>query len=100
MNSTISPLTVAAWLWQNGETIPGLLTVSEAGISFETPAGHTPLGDSALPIDSIEAALAYKTYLFIPNGLMLHLADGSAIQLTLEKRRQVLTLLRRLKPGI
>lgn len=100
MNSSPSSLTVAAWLWQKSETLPGVLTLSEAGISFKTPAGNAPLGEEILPITSLEAALPYNTYLFIPNGLMLHLTDGSAIQLTLEKRKQVLALLRQLKPGI
>lgn len=100
MMNTSSSLTVAAWLWQNGETVPGLLTVSEAGVSFETPSGLKPLGDDALPLHAIETAVAYNTYLFIRNGLMLYLADGSAVQLTLERRKDVLSLLRLLKPGI
>lgn len=100
MNTSSSPLTVAAWLWQHGETIPGLLTVSESGVTFAAPSGSSPLGEDALPIYAIETALPYNTYLFIRNGLMLYLTDGSAIQLTLERRKAVLALLRRLKPGI
>lgn len=93
-------LTVPARLWQNGEIFPGVFRVSPEGVSFLSPSGSPLLDDGELPLDSLETALPYNTYLFIPNGLTLYLKNGSNVQLTLDRRRDVLTLLRRLRPDL
>lgn len=95
-----STLTVPARLWQNGGILPGAFCVSPAGVSFLSPSGAPLLDGGELPLSALETALPYNTFLLIPNGLTLHLKDGSTIQLTLDRRREVLTLLRRLKPGL
>lgn len=92
-----STLTVPARLWQNGDLFPGVFRISPEGVSFLSPSGSPLLDNGELPLDSLETALPYNTYLFIPNGLTLYLKNGSNIQLTLDRRREVLTLLRHLR---
>lgn len=93
-------LTVPARLWQNGDILPGSFRVSPEGVSFLSPSGSPLLDGGELPLDSLETALPYNTYLFIPNGLTLYLKNGSNVQLTLDRRRDVLALLRQLRPDL
>ncbi len=98
--NTFSTLTLPARLWRNGDILPGTLQIAETGVSFLSPSGSQLLDDGEIPLRAIEAALPYNTFLFIRNGLILHLVDGSTVQLTLDRRKDALALLNRLHPTL